>query len=91
MRWEKAAAEETSIAETRNESKAAALDVVNEVEEEVPESPIPALIVPPSGPDFVRALTDSRVGRKPYYKKGDILRVINKISQRHHDGEWRMT
>lgn len=33
-------------------------------------------------PDFVRALKDSKAGSKPYFRKGDILRVI----QRAHRG-----
>ena len=37
--------------------------------------------------DFVRALKDSRAGTKPYYRKGDILRVINKAQRRELDGE----
>ena len=28
--------------------------------------------------DFVRALKDSKTGSKPYFRKGDVLRIINK-------------
>lgn len=37
--------------------------------------------------DFVRALKDSRTGSKPYFRKGDILRVINKARRGNLDGE----
>ena len=38
-------------------------------------------------PDFVRALTDSKMGTKPYFRKGHILRVINKAPRKKLDGE----
>ena len=38
-------------------------------------------------PDFVRALTDSKMGTKPYFRKGHILRVINKARRKKLDGE----
>ncbi|KAL9063512.1 MAG: hypothetical protein Q9161_009424 [Pseudevernia consocians] len=75
VRWEIAAEE------------AAAPNSLDEIEERVPESPKAAPVVPASKPDFVRALKDSKAGSLLYYKKGDILRVINKTSQRQLDDE----
>ena len=40
-------------------------------EGDVQRSPTPA-------PGFVRALKDSRTGSKPYFQKGDVLRIISK-------------
>lgn len=37
--------------------------------------------------DFVRALHDSKDGGKPYYRKGDMLRVINKARRVGVGGE----
>ena len=41
----------------------------------------------PPKPEFVRALKDSKVHRKPYFRKGDILRVINKARRGKLAGE----
>lgn len=46
-----------------------------------------APIVPTSEPGFVRALKASKMGSKPNHKKGDVLRVISKKSQRDLNGE----
>lgn len=83
VRWQ-TAAEETTVDETRNEAEASASDNTKDVGERVIESPKPALTLEP---EFVRARKDSKVGRKPYYKKGDVLRVINKTSRRDPNGE----
>ena len=37
--------------------------------------------------DYVRALKDSKTGSKPYFRQGDILRVINRASRGDLDGE----
>ena len=41
----------------------------------------------PLGPEFVRALKDSKTNTKPYFRKGHILRVINKARRGKLDGE----
>ena len=38
--------------------------------------------------DFVRALKDSRMNTKPFFRKGDILRVVDKKHRGTLDGEW---
>ena len=47
--------------------------------------------------EYVRALKDSKTGSKPYFRQGDILRVINRASRGDLDGklnnvevEWQM-
>ena len=56
-------------------------DEEEEEEEELSRPPSPEQ-------DFVRALKASQAGTKPYYRKGDILRVINKAQRRDLDGEY---
>lgn len=85
VRWE-TAAEETTVDEAPNK-EAGAPNPPDDVEEGASGIPKPAAVVLTSESDFVRALRDSRVGSKPYYKKGDILRVINKTSRRNLNGE----
>lgn len=70
-RWE-AAVEEANVNETLSGEENVAPDASYGFEKVVSESP---------NPDFVRALKDSKAGSKPYYKEGDILRVINKDSK----------
>ena len=43
----------------------------------------------PLEPEFVRALKDSKMGTKPYFRKGHILRVINTGRHGKLDGEWK--
>lgn len=58
-----------------------ALKGIEEVHEEVVEgSASPET-------DFVRALKDSKAGSKPYFRKGDILRVINRAHRGSVAGE----
>ena len=52
-----------------------------------PNSPIPDSSPPASDADFVRALKNCRLGSRPYYRKGDILRVINKARRSALSGE----
>ena len=90
VRWE-TAAEETTVDEAPNKEEAGAPRPPDDVEEGASGIPKPTAVVPTSESDFVRALRDSRVGSKPYYKKGDILRVINKTSRRNLNGELERT
>lgn len=86
VRWE-TAAEESAVNESPSEDGAGAPNTPDDVEEEASESSKRAPTIPTSKLEFVCALKDSRVGSKPYYKKGDILRVINKTSRRNLNGE----
>ena len=52
-------------------------------------SPIPENWAPASEAEFVRALRNCRQGSKPYFQKGDILRVINKARRSGLSGEWK--
>ena len=52
-----------------------------------PNSPIPQSSAPPSEAEFVRALRSCRQGSKPYFQKGDILRIINKARRSGLNGE----
>ncbi len=85
VRWE-TAAEEVNV-DDLNEEEAATPNSFDNTEEKLSESPKHAPIVPAPEPEYVRALKDSEVGSKPYHKKGDILRVINKYRQRGLDGK----
>lgn len=51
------------------------------------KSPIPEASAPASEADFVRAVRNCRLGNKPYFRKGDILRVINKARRSGLSGE----
>ncbi len=85
VRWE-TAAEEVNVDNLKEEETATSKSFDN-TEERISESPKPASNVPAPEPEYVRALKDSEVGSKPYHKKGDILRVINKARQRGFDGK----
>lgn len=89
VRWE-TAAEETTSDEAQNEEGVGAPDATEDVQEESSKSSKPAPTVSTSKPEYVRALKDSE-GRRPYFKKGDILRVINKTSRRNLDSELERT
>ena len=52
-----------------------------------PNSPVPDSSAPASGVYFVRALKDCRLGSRPYFRKGDILRVINSTRRSGLSGE----
>ena len=52
-----------------------------------PNSPVPEASAPASEAEFVRALRGCRQGSKPYFQKGDILRVINKARRSGLSGE----
>ena len=52
-----------------------------------PNSPIPESSAPASDAEFVRALRNCRQGSKPYFREGDILRVINKAQRSGLSGE----
>lgn len=85
------AAEETTGEETPNEEGAAAPNTPEDVQEESSASSKPAPSVSSSEPEFVRALKDSGDSRWPYFKEGDILRVINKTNRRNLDSEFERT
>ena len=57
---------------------------LKDLEEDYEQEPQGHLV---PAPDFVRALRDSKVGSKPYFRTGDILRVINRASRGDLDGE----
>lgn len=87
VHWE-IAAQKASVDESPSEDGADSPITPDDVKEEVSESSKPAPTVPTSKPEFVRALKDSKAEQMmPYYKKGDILRVINKTSWGNLDGE----
>ena len=52
-----------------------------------PNSPIPESSAPASEAEFVRALRNCRLGSRPHFRKGDILRVINKTRRSGLGGE----
>ena len=52
-----------------------------------PNSPVPDSSPLASDADFVRALKNCRLGSRPHFRKGDILRVINKTRRSGLSGE----
>lgn len=85
-RWE-APAEENNVDETSDDEEAPVPEPFDYIEEWVSDRPKPAPSVLTSGPRFVRALKDSKGGSKPYFRSGDILRVISKVRRKGLNGE----
>lgn len=85
-RWE-APAEENNVDEISDNEEAPVPEPFDCIEEGVSDRPKPAPSVLTSGPRFVRALKDSKGGSKPYFRSGDILRVISKVRRKGRNGE----